>query len=149
MRGIEDNLRQTNEQIHFAGQYYATRSVHNDFLKSWNKGWFRARHQSELTKYDEAIDFFREHTGGAIPSMKALKEGKMRLVDLKEKRKEELRQLSHSRQILQTVISNVDAILSDENNREMTNRQKTQITAGQPRAAQLKTGSRHQTVSEL
>jgi hypothetical protein len=49
-REIEGKIRHTNEMIHFAGQYYATRAVHSDFMKSWNKGRFRSQHQDELNR---------------------------------------------------------------------------------------------------
>ena len=108
---IDHQLKKTNEQIHFAGRYYASRLVHNDFLKSWNKGRFRSRHREELAQYDEAVSFFKDKNDGAIPSMKDLKEKKENLVKLREERKEAYWGVNNYHKDLQTAVQNVEMIL--------------------------------------
>ena len=107
-----DMLRKTNEQIHFAGQYYATRAVHADFMKAWNKGRFRAHNREELNRYDEAVGFFEENYGGNIPSMKDLREQKEVLLQKREKQRTDIKTMQQTRKNLQTVVVNVDAILN-------------------------------------
>ena len=108
---IDRRLKNTNEQIHYAGRYYASCSVHNDFLKSWNKGRFRSRHRDELAQYDEAVAYFKDNNDGTIPSMKDLKEKKERLLKLREERKEAYRGISNYHKDLQTAVQNVEMIL--------------------------------------
>ena len=111
MEDIERQLKKTNELIHYAGRYFASRSVHDDFLKSWNKGRFRARHRDELAQYDEAVAFFKDTNDGTIPSMKALKENKEKLLRLREEKREAYRGISNYHKDLQTAVRNVEAIL--------------------------------------
>ena len=107
-----DMLRKTNEQIHFAGQYYATRVVHADFMKAWNKGRFRAQHREDLNRYDEAVRFFEENYSGNIPSMKDLREQKDVLLQKREKQETDIKAMQQTRKNLQNVVANVDAILN-------------------------------------
>lgn len=115
-----DMLRKTNEQIHFAGQYYATRAVHTDFMKAWNKGRFRAQNREELNRYDEAVRFFEENYSGNIPSMKDLREQKEGLLQKREKQELALKDMRAAMKNLQTVVANVDAILDFDAIREKT-----------------------------
>lgn len=107
-------LKDINAQIHFAGCYYSTRAVHADFLKAWNKKKFREAHREDLEKYDEAVRYFKENLGGAIPSMKTLRERKEELASLKDRQQEDLKSLRRFQKDLQTAITNVDAILGKD-----------------------------------
>lgn len=122
-----DMLRKTNEQIHFAGQYYATRAVHTDFMKAWNKGRFRAQNREELNRYDEAVRFFEENYSGNIPSMKDLREQKEGLLQKREKQELALKDMRAAMKNLQTVVANVDAILDFDATREKTVARKSVI----------------------
>ena len=115
IKNIDNEIRTINQQIHFAGQYYATRSLHTEFMKSWNKGSFRSKHREELSRYDESVKFFRENAGGNIPSMKDLKGKKELLQSQKQKQLESQTNLQRSWKNLQTAISNVEAILGNAN----------------------------------
>mgnify|MGYP002868616272 CR=1 FL=1 len=64
----EAKLKETNERIHYTGQYYASRSVQSAFLKSRNKKTFREEHKAELDQYSEAVRYFKEISAGSIPS---------------------------------------------------------------------------------
>ena len=108
---IDQQLKKTNEQIHFAGRYYASRSVHNAFLKSWNKGRFRSRHREELAQYDEAVTFFKDNNDGSIPSMKDLKERKENLIKSREEKRDAYKGINNYYKDLQTAVRNVEMIL--------------------------------------
>ena len=114
IQGVDDRIRKINEQIHFAGQYYATRSVHDSFMKTWNKGLFRSKHREELERYDEAVSFFRENADGKIPQIKDLKVSREKLFEIKDRQKETLNQLRQSERTWKTAAANVDAILGPE-----------------------------------
>lgn len=112
LHDIDKKIRSTNEQIHFAGQYYVTRPVHADFLKAWNKGRFRMRHREELARYNEAVNYFRDKTNSRIPSIRAMKEEKRQLTTSKRNQSEVLQKFYLASQSLQTIITNVDIALS-------------------------------------
>ena len=113
-----DMLRKTNEQIHFAGQYYTTRAVHTDFMKAWNKGRFRAQHREDLNRYDEAVGFFEENYSSNIPLMKDLREQKEGLLQRRKKQEMDIKSMQQARKNLQTVVANVDAILNYDATRD-------------------------------
>ena len=110
-RKTEVEIKLTNEMIHFAGQYYATRAVHSDFMRSWNKGRFRSQHQDELNRYDEAVRYFKENSDGKIPLMNELREKKKTLATEQERQKKETEKIRKGLKNLQTAISNVEVIL--------------------------------------
>ena len=110
-RKTEYTIRLTNEMLHYAGQYYATRAVHSDFMRSWNKGRFRSQHQDELNRYDEAVRYFKENNDGKIPAMNELKEKKKALTTEQERQKIEAAKIRKGLKNLQTAISNVKVIL--------------------------------------
>lgn len=111
IRNADAEIKEINQQIHFAGQYYANRSVHSDFMKSWKKGWFRSTHRHELDRYDEAVSFFKENNAGNIPLIKDLKEKKDILQSQKQEQLTSRNDLQQAQRNLQTVATNVDAIL--------------------------------------
>ena len=112
LQNTKELLRQSNESLHYTGQYYANRSFQSDFLKSWNKGKYRAVHREELNRYDEAVEFFHEHTGGKIPSINELHARKLSLIETKAHQETELKTLRQVEQKLSIALANVDAILS-------------------------------------
>ena len=128
LNAVKEDLRQTNAMLHFAGQYYSTRSVHAGFLKTRNKKKFRTEHREELDRYDDAVRYFKDNNDGNIPSMKELKERKESLVRDMDQHLSELKTAQQMQKTLQTAVSNVDSILSMQNTRD--------------RAASKRTGSR-------
>ena len=109
----EAKLKETNERIHYTGQYYASRSVQSAFLKSRNKKKFREEHRSELDQYNETVHYFKENTGGKIPAMKSLKAEKEQLQQFIEKQKKLQASLRGEQKELQTAVANIDAILGE------------------------------------
>lgn len=115
-----EKLRRVNAAIHFAGQYYSTRAVHEDFLKARNKKKFKKEHFEELERYDEAVRYFKENYDGKIPSMKKLKERKEELVQERGQQESSFRDIQLIQKTLQTAVQNVDSILSMEQITERT-----------------------------
>jgi len=107
-------IREINEQIHFAGQYYATRQIQKSFLAARFKKRFRAEHSRELNQYNEAVSYFRQKCNGAIPSMKQLKAEKEKLLSLQSEQQKELAGLKRWRKELETASYNVDSILHSD-----------------------------------
>ena len=104
-----------NEQIHFTGQYYATRQIQKDFLKARFKKKYREEHRSELNQYQEAVSFFREHFDGKVPVMKELKAEKEKLLTLQSEQRKELSGFDQMERELQTAAENVETILFSGN----------------------------------
>ncbi len=80
LKDIKGRIRQVNEQIHYTGQYLATKSIYSLFLKAKNKGQFRHKHSPELALYKAAVKFLKEKSGGGkIPNLQTLKSEKEQL----------------------------------------------------------------------
>ena len=111
LREAEAKLKEINKRIHYTGQYYASRAVQADFLKSRNKKKYRAAHRTELDQYNEAVRYFKVNTGGKVPAIKPLKSEKEQLQQFIEKQKTLLASARQEQKELETAISNIDAIL--------------------------------------
>ena len=115
---VQETLAQTdakikaiNEQIHFTGQYFATRQIQKDFLRARFKKKYREEHRTEQDQYQQALSFFREHCDRKVPSMKQLKTEKEKLLTLQNEQRKELSGFDQMERELQTAAANVDAIL--------------------------------------
>lgn len=125
LRTTEQALKNVNQQIHFTGQYLANKETYRQYLKSNSKKRFRQEHSSEIALYEAARDTLKKHSnGGPLPSMKALKEEKEKLVSLKASQYETLKNLRCYQKELKTVCSNVDMILGNVS-AHRTDQQKT------------------------
>ena len=124
LKSIENRLKAANEQIHYTGQYLANKSVYQQFCRSKNKGQFRKEHSAEITLYETARKFLKEHsTDGRLPSMKLLKAEKEQLLQQKKEKQRTYHYYQDYKKELDTVCSNVDKILGQPHHRQ-TSRQK-------------------------
>ena len=114
-KGLEDTrsqLRQTNEAIHYLGVYLSHKSTYSDFLKSRNRGGFRTQHKAEIEEYEDAVKHLKElYSDGKLPSMKALKEQKSELQELRNQQQDAISPFADQRKTMQIVTHNVSAIL--------------------------------------
>ena len=112
LKSIESRLTEINEQIHYTGQYLCNKSVYAQFQKSRNKGQFRKEHSSEITLYETARNFLKEHSAdGKVPSLKTLKAEKELLLQQKKDAQDKYHYYKDYQKELKTVCSNVAAIL--------------------------------------
>ena len=112
LKDTEQQLKDMNEQIHFTGQYLAYKIVYADYRKSRNKEKFYEEHQAELSLYDTALRTLKEKSGGnKLPSMKALYAEKDRLVELRNRQREDFFNHRDYERELRTVSANIDMIL--------------------------------------
>jgi len=124
LKSIEGKLKTTNEQIHYTGQYLANKSVYQQFRRSKNKGQFRKEHSAEITLYETARKFLKEHSAdGKLPSMKLLKSEKEQLLQKKQQAQKNYHYYRDYKKELDTVCSNVDMILGQSHSRQ-TEKQK-------------------------
>lgn len=130
LKATEDRLRDINEQIHYTGQYLANKPIYEQFSKAKNRGRFRQEHSSEIALYEAALKFLKGksshntadgNTTYKLPSLKVLKAEKENLVEEKNTKKEMYRHCRDCQKELDTVCSNVDAILSQTRIRHRKN----------------------------
>ena len=133
LKDTEKRLKEVNEQIHYTGQYLANKSVYAQFLKAKNKGKFRQEHAAEITLYETAAKFLKEksardasagQSSGKLPSLKLLKEEKEKLMKKKETIQEEYRRDRDHHKELNTVCSNINAILGQPARQRQAEKQK-------------------------
>lgn len=119
LKKTEERLKEVNEQIHYTGQYLANKAVYGQFLKAGNKGKFRQEHAAQITLYETAARFLKEKAAsdtdspvpGKLPSLKLLKEEKAGLIQKKESEQAAYQRNRERQKELNTVCSNVSAIL--------------------------------------
>lgn len=129
LKDIEGRLRQTNEQIHYTGQYLANKSAYSQFLKSKNKGQFRQEHSPELALYEAAVKFLKEKSGdGKLPSMKLLKEEKEKLLIQKKEAKEKYHYYRDYQKELDTICTNIHAALGQQHTRPTHKQEREDIS---------------------
>lgn len=108
-------MKTLNSQIHYTGQYYASKNTYRDYLKTKNKKKFRQTHESKIQQYLEARDWLKEcYPDGKMLSLKSLQQTKESLKAETNSLKEKIQQERVSVRELETVLHNIDAILNQE-----------------------------------
>lgn len=109
---LSSKMKTLNTQIHYTGQYFASKSVYAEFLKSRNKKEFRQGHSSEIRSYEEARDWLKTfYPDGKMLSMKTLKSQKAELQESIDAQKSVVKQFRNYHKELEIAGANVDAIL--------------------------------------
>ena len=112
---FSSQMKTLNSQIHYTGQYYASKNTYRDYLKTINKKKFRQTHETKIQQYLEARDWLKEfYRDGKILSLKSLQEAKESLKTETRSLKEKIQQERTSVRELETVLHNIDAILNRE-----------------------------------
>lgn len=93
--------------------------MYADYRKSRNKDKFYEEHRAELSLYDTALRTLKEKScGNKLPSMKALYAEKNRLVELRDRQREDFSNHRDYERALRTVSMNVDMILGKNHRQE-------------------------------
>ena len=128
LKDTEQQLKKVNEQIHFTGQYLAYKNVYADYRKSRNKEKFYEEHRAELSLYDTALRTLKEKSGGnKLPSMKPLYAEKDRLVELRERQREDFSNHRDYERELRTVSANIDMILGKNCGQQLHNKKEPNL----------------------
>ena len=97
------NLHRTITTIH---------SFYREFLHAKNKKQFRQEHLSEITLYETARNFLKQHSENeTLLSMKLLKSEREKLLSIKNMQRQEYQKRKQYEKELQTVCKNVEMIL--------------------------------------
>lgn len=109
---LSSKMKDLNAQIHYTGQYFASKPIYAEFLKSKNKKKFRQDHLSEIKSYEEARDWLKAfYLNGKMLSMKILKSQKTELQKSIDTQKSVVKQFRDYHKELEIASANVDAIL--------------------------------------
>ena len=109
---LTSKMKTLNSQTHYTGQYFASKSVYAEFLKSRNKKKFRQEHSSEISSYEEARDWLKAfYPDGKMLSMQTLKSQKSELQESIDAQKSIVKQFRDYHKELEIAGANVDAIL--------------------------------------
>ena len=128
LKDTEQQLKDVNEQIHFTGQYLAYKNVYADYRKSRNKQKFSEEHRAELSLYDTALRTLKEKSGGnKLPSMKSLYAEKDRLVELRDRQREDFSNHRDYERELRTVSANIDMILGKNREQQLQGRKEPNL----------------------
>lgn len=112
---LSSQMNILNSQIHYTGQYYASKSTYGDYLKTWNKKKFGQTHEIKIQQYLEARDWLKEfYPDGKMLSLKSLQEKKESLKAKTNSLKDKIQQERVSVKDLEMVLHNIDAILNRE-----------------------------------
>ena len=110
---LNAEMKTLNAQIHYTGQYFASKTVYAEFLKSKRKKKYRSEHASEITAYEEARDWLQDFCpDGKMLSLKSLKSRKKEVQEMISSQKLTLQDLKGYCKELDTVSYNTDAILT-------------------------------------
>ena len=113
LRDLNAEMKSLNTQIHYTGQYFASKADYAEFLKSKHKKKYRSEHASEITAYEEARDWLKDfYPDGKMLSLKSLRSRKEKLQDMIHSQKMTLQDLKCHCKELDTVSYNTDAILT-------------------------------------
>lgn len=109
---LSAELRTLNSQLHYTGQYFSSKGIYAEFIKSRRKKQFRNEHPTELQAYEQARDWLKRfYPDGKMLSLKSLNSRKQELQDRISTQKKSLQDLKNYCTELETVSYNVDAIL--------------------------------------
>ena len=113
LRDLNAEMKTLNAQIHYTGQYFASKAVYADFLKSKHKKKYRSEHASEITAYEEARNWLKDfYPDGKMLSLKSLKSRKKEVQEMISSQKLTFQDLKGYCKELDTVSYNTDAILT-------------------------------------
>lgn len=113
LRDLNAEMKTLNTQIHYTGQYFASKADYAEFLKSKHKKKYRSEHASEITAHEEARDWLKDfYPDGKMLSLKSLRSRKEKLQDMIHSQKMTLQDLKCHCKELDTVSYNTDAILT-------------------------------------
>jgi len=115
LKTTEDRLKTVNLLIKNSGQYLAHKQIYGEYLKAKNKKKFREEHESEIILYETARKDLKQLANGEkIPSLKQLRTEKEKLTLRKNQEYEDYSFSRAKLRELQTIHSNVNAILGKE-----------------------------------
>lgn len=113
LRDLNAEMKTLNAQIHYTGQYFASKAAYAEFLKSKHKKKYRSEHASKISAYEEARDWLQDfYPDGKMLSLKSLKSRKKEMQEMISSQKLTLQDLKGYCKEMDTVSYNTDTILT-------------------------------------
>ena len=140
MEDARDNLRQAqksvetlnaelktlNSQIHYTGQYFASKGIYAESLKAKLKGKFRHEHASEIRDYEEARAWLQHfYPEGKVLPLKTLKVRKDKMLKRINDQKVVVSKRREHCTELEIILHNTDMILKGNFVERQESRRKT------------------------
>ena len=140
MEDARDNLRQVqksvetlnaelktlNSQIHYTGQYFASKGIYAESLKAKLKGKFRHEHASEIRDYEEARAWLQHfYPEGKMLPLKTLKVRKIEMLKRINNQKGVVGKCRERCTELEIILHNTDMILKGNFIERQESRRKT------------------------
>ena len=118
----EGRLKQGNRQLRLLGQYYQTKAMYLEYVKTGKSKNFHADHRAELDLHDAAVKELREIYGTKkLPTIQSLKAEKAELTKRKQAQYECYKSLRMQWLELSKLARNRDSMLSaDHQNKQKT-----------------------------
>ena len=113
VRASDDRIKVLNEQIHYIGQYFTNKAVHNAFLNAKDKKSFREQHSAELALYNAARKFLKNSFPDMVPTLGKLKAERDALIQARKEKKDRYDSAKAAQKDLFTVRTNVATILDE------------------------------------
>lgn len=122
LKDTESRLKQGNRQLRLLGQYYQTKAMYLEYVKTGKSKNFHADHRAELDLHDAAVKELREIYGTKkLPTIQSLKAEKAELTKRKQAQYECYKSLRMQWLELSKLARNRDSMLSaDHQNKQKT-----------------------------
>lgn len=122
LKDTESRLKQVNRQLRLLGQYYRTKTVYLEYVKTGKSKNFYEDHRAELDLHDAAVKELREIYGTKkLPTIRSLKAEKAELTERKQAQYESYKMLRMQWMELSKLARNRDSMLPvDHQNRQTT-----------------------------
>lgn len=123
---LKAELKTLNLQIHYTGQYFASKGIYAEFLKAKSKKKFRYEHASEIRDYEEARDWLQHfYPEGKMLPLKTLKVRKIEMLKRINNQKGVVGKCRERCTELEIILHNTDMILKGNFIERQESRRKT------------------------
>jgi hypothetical protein len=118
---LNQEIVKLNEQIHYLGQYYATKPYFTKMLYEKNKATFHKDHSMEISRFEEARKYLKSiYSTESVPSLQYLYRQRDQLKSDLKKINTTLHAQWKLENQLKIVLSNTNSLLKHENQRFVT-----------------------------
>ena len=112
METLNAELKTLNSQIHYTGQYFASKGVYSEFLRAKSKKKFCQEYASEIKDYEEARDWLQHfYLDGKMLPLKTLKARKDKMLKRIDTQKVVVSKCREHCTELAIILHNTDMIL--------------------------------------
>ena len=124
----KERQKDTNEIIHFMGQYLVNKNKYQEYIKSSRKKEIIAEHKNELDLYNEAFNYLEtRYSENAFPKLQELKQEKCNTAGEINELYERRNMIKKKKTQIEVVLKNIKKIIGDRE-ASLSTAQKKHIT---------------------